>query len=210
MRLRQRTVRPLVLAKRLRRVRLERCWLEQTESLNSGAAVEQTQRRGKLVGPLVQTARPLLRLHWKAWPQQTDSSEKPMTAEPMELSMARQQQRVRLGQLRAMPERRCGCLRSRRTVSPPAVPPSVGPVGRPDPEKGPDKLGKFQIPARMAARCAGRFPKEQAVMSKAAQATQIPRARVRGGAGESHRRRLGACWWVPQRPCQTETDRWGH
>lgn len=98
MRLRQRTVRPLVLAKRLRRVKLEPCWLEQTESLNSGAAVELTQRRGKVVRPLGQTARPLLRLHWKAWPQQTDSSEKPMTAELMVLSTARQQQKVRLGQ----------------------------------------------------------------------------------------------------------------
>ena len=205
-------MRPPELEKRLRRVRLELepCWLEQTESLNSEAEGEKTQRRGKQVRPLVQTARRRLRLYWKAWPQQTDSSEKPMTAELRELSTARPLQRERLGLLRAMPERRCGCLQSMRTASPRAEPPCVDPEGRPDPEKGPGKLGKFQIPARLAARCAGRFPKEQAVMSKAAQATQIPRARVRGAAGESHRRRLEACWWVPQRPCQTGKDRWGH
>lgn len=164
----------------------------------------------KLVRRPAQTGILRLRPHWKAWPQQTDSSEKPMTAERTVLSTALPRQRGRLGLLGASPERRCGCLRSRRTASPRAVRPCVDPVVRPDPEKEPDKLGKSQIPVRRAARCAVHFPKEQAATSVAAQGIQIPRARVRVAVGESHRRRSGACSWVPQRPCQTGKDRWGH
>lgn len=179
----------------------EPCWLEQTESLNSGAVAE--SKRGR---PLVQTERP----HLLAWPLQTDSSEKPTKAGQKVLSTARRPQRGRLGLLGASPERNCVCLRSMRTISPRVVPPCVGPVGRLAPEIVPDKLGKFQIPVRLADRCVAHFPKEQVATSVAAQEIQCPRARVRVAAGELHRRRLVACWWVPQRPCQTGKDRWGH